>query len=135
MIDSIRLRIALPDELGRGLMIGFIVAFGRSRGTAPNALLGRRTRYPAETSWYARSSRLAAGSSRITRCARTRAASTKVTSFIRFSACNGVLVRDSRTVQLSRIAESKFAINGGGAVRFQNVYRLRRYSVSPLSGS
>ena len=57
---------------------------------------------------------------------RKRAASTKVTSFIRFSACSGVLVRVSRTTQLSRWAASKFTIMGGAMVRFQKVYRLRR---------
>jgi hypothetical protein len=50
-----------------------------------------------------------------------RDASRKLTSFIRFNACSGVLVRFSRTVQLSRMAESKFAIMGGATVRFQNV--------------
>ena len=38
----------------------------------------------------------------------------EVTSFIRFSACSGVLVRVSRTTQVSRPAASKFIIIGGG---------------------
>ena len=42
------------------------------------------------------------------------------------SACSGVLVRVSRTVQVSRAGASKVTIDGGATVRFQNVYRLRR---------
>ena len=39
---------------------------------------------------------------------------------------DGVLVRVSRTTQLSRAAASKLTIMGGAMVRFQNVYKLRR---------
>ena len=58
-----------------------------------------------------------------------RAASTNVTSFISVSACSGVLVRVSRTEQASRPEASKVIIDGGAIVRFQNVYRLRRYKL------
>jgi hypothetical protein len=40
--------------------------------------------------------------------------------FIRSSACSDV-VDPGRTTQLSRAEASKFAIVGGGTVRFQNV--------------
>ena len=49
------------------------------------------------------------------------AASTYVVSFIRFNACNGVLVRVSRTVQDSRAVASKTCMAGGMTVRFQYV--------------
>ena len=67
----------------------------------------------------------------ITRSANTRAASTNVTSFIRSSACSGVLVNTGLTMWLSRAEASKLAMDGGGIVRLQNVYRLRRYRLSP----
>ena len=68
------------------------------------------------------------------RSANLRAASTYVGSFIKMSACRGVLVRSRRTVQASREGASRIAICGGAAVRFQNVYRLRRWTFSgPVS--
>ena len=39
----------------------------------------------------------------------------------------------ARTVQASRPAASKVIIDGGAIVRFQNVYRLRRYRSAPWS--
>ena len=48
-----------------------------------------------------------------------RAASTYVTSFIKLSACNGVFVRVSLTMQVSRPAASNVIIDGGAMVRFQ----------------
>ena len=50
------------------------------------------------------------------------------------SACSGVFVRARRTTQASRLGASKVTIDGGGAVRFQNEYRLRRKSDAPASG-
>jgi hypothetical protein len=47
-------------------------------------------------------------------------------SFNRARACRGVLVLWRRTVQTFRSAASKVVIVGGGTVRFQKVYRLRR---------
>src|SRR6185437_12839950 len=64
--------------------------------------------------------------SRRIRSASFRDASTKPVSFNKASACSGVLVLDSRTQQISRPAASKAASTGGGDVRFQYVYRLRR---------
>jgi hypothetical protein len=43
------------------------------------------------------------------------------------------LVRDRRTVQASRDGASNVSSDGGGDVRFQKVYRLRRYRASPSS--
>ena len=63
--------------------------------------------------------------------ARCRAASTNCGSFIVTSACSGVFVRSRRTVQFSRMGALKMSIDAGGALRFQKVYRLRRYSLSP----
>ena len=42
------------------------------------------------------------------------------------SACSGVLVRSRRTVQFSRLGALKISMDAGGALRFQNVYMLRR---------
>ena len=53
------------------------------------------------------------------RSARNRAASTKVLLFIIVSACNGVVVRSLRTMQISRAAALKVIIVGGGTVRRQ----------------
>ena len=53
------------------------------------------------------------------RSASLRAASRNATSFIRLSACSGVLVRTWFTVQTSRFGESKLIMNGGATVRFQ----------------
>src|SRR5262245_56974700 len=80
---------------------------------------------------YATRSRGVAPPSVITRSANTLAASTYATSFIRSSACRGVLVTTGLTMWLSRADASKFAIDGGGTERRQNVYRLRRYRLSP----
>ena len=66
-------------------------------------------------------------------CARCRAASTNCGSFSVTSACSGVLVRSRRTVQTSRLGALKMSIDAGGAARFQNVYMLRRYRLSPVS--
>ena len=44
-------------------------------------------------------------------------------------------MRARRTTQVSRSGASKSAIEGGGQVRFQNVYMLRRWSPSPWSGT
>ncbi len=44
-----------------------------------------------------------------------------------------MFVLDRFTEQYSRLGESKSSIDGGAAVRFQTVYRLRRYSPSPVS--
>ena len=55
----------------------------------------------------------------IMRSARNLAASTKVLLFIIVSACNGVVVRSLRTVQISRAAALKVIIVGGGTVRRQ----------------
>ena len=55
------------------------------------------------------------------RSAKPRAASTNVTSLSTSSAWSGVLVRVSRTMQVSRPGASNATIAGGGTVRFQNV--------------
>ena len=47
-------------------------------------------------------------------------------SFSVTSAWSGVFVVGRRTVQVSRLGASKAVRAGGGAVRFQNVYMLRR---------
>ena len=39
---------------------------------------------------------------------------------------SGVLVRERRTTHVSRVGPSSVSIPGGGACRFQKVYRLRR---------
>ena len=52
--------------------------------------------------------------------------STNTGSFSVTSACNGVLVRDRRTVQVSRLVPSKVNIDGYGVVRLMNVYIPRR---------
>jgi hypothetical protein len=49
-----------------------------------------------------------------------------VTSFSKVRAWSGVFVRVSRTQQVSRAVASNADRPGGGAVRFQYVYRLRR---------
>src|SRR5262245_7019535 len=46
------------------------------------------------------------------------------------SACKGVFVRSRRATHASRDGASKVVICGGGEVRFQNVYRLRRCTLS-----
>src|SRR5438045_2708790 len=46
-------------------------------------------------------------------------------------ACKGVFVRARRTVQVSRSGASKVVKVGGGEVRFQNVYMVRRYRSLP----
>src|SRR5262245_30878467 len=61
-----------------------------------------------------------------------RDASTYVGSFIRIRACSGVFVRLRRTVQVSRSGASNVTSCGGGEVRFQNVYIVRRYRSLPL---
>src|SRR5215472_15036674 len=60
-----------------------------------------------------------------------RDASTYVGSFISTSACRGVFVRGRRTVHTSRSGASSVTSDGGGAVRFQNVYIVRRYRSLP----
>ena len=50
---------------------------------------------------------------------------------LRVGAAIGVFVRVLRTVQFSREGASNVTRVGGGAVRFQNVYILRRYKASP----
>ncbi len=40
--------------------------------------------------------------------------------------CSGVLLRSRLLQNCSRFGASKFDMNGGGAVRLKNVYRLRR---------
>jgi hypothetical protein len=49
------------------------------------------------------------------------------------SACSGVSVRSRRTAQVSRLGALRISIDAGGAARFQKVYMLRRYRLSPLS--
>ena len=71
--------------------------------------------------------------SAIIRVASRRAASTYCVSFISTRACSGVLVRARRTVQVSREGASNASSDGGGLVRFQNVYKLRRQTASPWS--
>ena len=61
-----------------------------------------------------------------------RAASTNWMSFRSTSAWSGVLVEDRRATQTSRFAASKSIIDGGGEVRFQKVYMLRRCKASPV---
>ena len=74
--------------------------------------------------------------SRSERSANTRAASMNCGSLSSTSACKGVLVRSRRTVQASREGASNVVICGGGEVRFQNVYMLRRWTLScPRSGT
>ena len=68
----------------------------------------------------------------ITVSASARAASTYVGSFRIARACSGVLVRDDFTEQYWRGDTSKNIV--GPTIRRQNVYRLRRYSASPVSG-
>ena len=65
--------------------------------------------------------------------ASTRAASTNCTSLSVSSAAIGVFVRSRRTVQVSRFGALSTSIAAGGALRFQNVYMLRRYRFSPVS--
>ena len=57
----------------------------------------------------------------IMRWAKCLDASTNCSSFIRARAERGVLVRERRTVQFSREGASNTTMEGGGAVRFQNV--------------
>src|SRR5579863_8798951 len=78
---------------------------------------------------------LVVAASDITRAARARDASTNVGSFISTNACSGVLVRERRAMHFWRSGASKMAISGAGLVRFQNVYKLRRYKSSPWLGS
>jgi len=67
---------------------------------------------------------------------RAREASTNCGSFIISSAWSGVLVRSRRTTHDSRDGASRVVIWGGGDVRFQNVYMLRRCTLSnPLSAT
>jgi len=47
---------------------------------------------------------------------------------------SGVLVLRRRATHTSRLAASKSIIDGGGDVRFQYVYRLRRQRPGPSSG-
>ena len=49
------------------------------------------------------------------------------------SACKGVLVRSRRTVHCSRVGALNKSIVAGGALRFQKVYKLRRYNLVPVS--
>jgi len=65
--------------------------------------------------------------------ANIRAASTNCTSLSVTSACSGVFVRSRRTVHVSRFGALKISIEAGGADRFQKVYMLRRYRLSPWS--
>ena len=44
-----------------------------------------------------------------------------------------MFVRARRTTHVSRSGASNVLNPGGGQVRFQNVYRLRRYRPSPVS--
>src|SRR3954471_12388434 len=67
----------------------------------------------------------------IIRSASLRLASRYVGSLRRTSAWSGVLVCGRRTWQNSRSGASNVFSAGGGAVRFQKVYRLRRYKSSP----
>ena len=60
------------------------------------------------------------------RLAKCRAVSTNWVSFSVTKACRGVLVIARRTVHFSRVGASKICIAGGGADRFQYVYKLRR---------
>ena len=48
-------------------------------------------------------------------------------------ACNGVEVAWRRATHTSRVGASSVIMAGGGEVRFQNVYRLRRWLPSPVS--
>ena len=66
------------------------------------------------------------GAARIACAARTRALSTYCGSFISTSACCGVFVRCRVTMQVRRSEASNAMADGGGAVRFHAVYRLRR---------
>jgi hypothetical protein len=52
-------------------------------------------------------------------------------SFIKFKACKGVFVLVGVRIWTSRVDESKVTMAGGPRVRFQNVYKLRRYRSSP----
>ena len=63
------------------------------------------------------------------------ALSKKAGSFKPVRACSGVLVRTRRTVQISRLVESKLSMLGYGAVRRMNVYTPRRWRSSPLLSS
>src|SRR5947209_134622 len=67
----------------------------------------------------------------INRSASVRDAATEVGSVISTSAGDGVLVRGRRTVQTSRSGASNVSRVGGGEVRFQNVYMVRRYRSWP----
>ena len=58
--------------------------------------------------------------------AKARAASTYCGSFRSNSACSGVFVRSRRTMQDSRLGASSVASCGASAVRFKNVYSVRR---------
>ncbi len=78
----------------------------------------------------------AAPPSRMARSASARAHSKYCGSFSSISACNGVSVRSRRTTHDSRDGASKMLISGGGDVRFQKVYMLRRCTFSlPLSAT
>ena len=54
-------------------------------------------------------------------------------NFLISNAASGVLVRSRITRQCSRFGALNTSSSAGGAERFQNVYRLRRYSASPAS--
>jgi hypothetical protein len=53
-------------------------------------------------------------------------------SFMVARACRGVLVLGRRATQTSRSGTSKVLNEGCGTVRFQKVYKLRRYSPAPV---
>ena len=57
---------------------------------------------------------------------KARAASTNWGSFMSVKACKGVLERLRLTLQVSRLGASNIIMLGGGLVRFQKVYMLRR---------
>jgi len=80
---------------------------------------------------HARFGRRAASASVITRSAIFRDASHTSGRSTTPSACNGVFVRDRRTVHTSRSGASNVLSVGGGDVRFQNVYIPRRYKSFP----
>jgi hypothetical protein len=58
--------------------------------------------------------------------AKARAASRYVGSLSNTKACKGVFVRERLATHTSLLGASKVTIDGGGQVRFQNVYRPRR---------
>src|SRR5258706_12264880 len=55
----------------------------------------------------------------------------KISSFNNVNACNGVFERSRRAKHASPVAPSNVLVIANGAVRFANVYKVRRYRSPP----